>query len=189
MDERYHRRCHNRSAIRDPALRVLKLLGANINLQPTAVPDPPSQPPPPPPVSVNLLDFDDDDTLTSQANVAPLPANAPSTSINKVTSSLFGGLNIQSTPAPTADTQNLKDGAAETVEHEKPQFFDGATIKTDTAAPKLQDNQLVRRILHLFLFIKLVSYQSICSLGIKWKNPKHSIDLRIWISQCYRFGG
>jgi len=133
---------HNRSAIRDPALRVLKLLGANTNLQPTAVPDPPSQPPPPPPVSVNLLDFDDDDTLTSQANVAPLPANAPSTSINKVTSSLFGGLNIQSTPAPTADTQNLKDGAAETVEHEKPQFFDGATIKTDTAAPKLQDNQL-----------------------------------------------
>jgi len=101
---------HNRSAIRDPAKRVLNSLGvatpvggAPIPPVQNAVATPAAAPPAPPPAPVaNLLDFGD--AVTAPAPAAPAPPPPQSTpsapQANAGGGSLFGGLNMASAPAP-----------------------------------------------------------------------------------------
>jgi hypothetical protein len=114
---------HARAAIRDPAKRVLQLLGvaaAAVGTAPTAAGAAPVAAPPPaaaaaPPAPVpNLLDFDDDTPAPAPAAAAPIPPQqappappfaAPPAAVAGG-GSLFGGLTLQTSaaapPAPTA---------------------------------------------------------------------------------------
>lgn len=99
---------HSRAAIRDPAKRVLNLLGVATPVGGAPMPPvtnaaapPAAAPPAPPPAPVaNLLDFDDGAVAPAPAAPPPppqqSPPKAPSTSTG---GSLFGGLNMASAPA------------------------------------------------------------------------------------------
>ena len=94
---------HNRAQIRDPAKRVMALMGVVAPPTMGAPPPPPVSPaaalPPPVPMP-NLLDFDDED---------PSPAESPAPAAS-ASASLFGGLTVTGSapvappPPPTATT-------------------------------------------------------------------------------------
>ena len=115
---------HNRSAIRDPAKRVLNLLGVatpvpGVAAAPLASP-PGATPPAPAPVAPvpNLLDFDEPAAPVPAA--PPPPAAAPPAPAGG--DSLFGGLNVAAAPsqppplAPPAPAANLLDGLSTPVD-------------------------------------------------------------------------
>ena len=92
---------HNRAAVRDPAKRVLGLLGVAVPvaggavMSPVAGAPPAAAPPAPPPAPVaNLLDFD----TPAPAPAAPPPPAAAASGGG----SLFGGLSMAAAPAPAA---------------------------------------------------------------------------------------
>jgi hypothetical protein len=107
---------HPRSAIKEPAKRVVKALGIELTSSwsqtkpdpalPVAAPAPASVPSVPPPEPPNLLDFGDPTPVAPTVAPPPAPAAppttvappAPTTSQN----SLFGGLTIQQSSAPAA---------------------------------------------------------------------------------------
>jgi len=93
---------HSRAAIRDPAKRVLNLLGVATPVGGAPMPPVRGRAPaaaPPTPV-VNLLDFDDGTSASAPAPAAPPPPpqqSPPPASTGG--GSLFGGLNVVSAPA------------------------------------------------------------------------------------------
>jgi hypothetical protein len=114
---------HSRAAIRDPAKRVLNLLGVATPVEGAAMPpvQSASAPPPaaasaPPPAPVaNLLDFDDGPAAPVPAPAAPPPPpeqSPPSASAGG--GSLFGGLNMASAPAAAAPVAAAPAPAADT---------------------------------------------------------------------------
>jgi len=114
---------HSRAAIRDPAKRVLNLLGVATPVEGAAMPPvqsasapPAAAPPAPPPAPVaNLLDFDDGPAAPAPAPAAPPPPpeqSPPPASAGG--GSLFGGLNMASAPATAAPVAAAPAPAADT---------------------------------------------------------------------------
>lgn len=100
---------HNRSAIRDPARRVLKALGIDGVSGAAVAPKAPAAAPAPPVEPPNLLDFDDEAAPTAAGSpTAPPPATAPPPPAPEAApkSDMFGGLTVQgsasSEPTPAA---------------------------------------------------------------------------------------
>eukprot|EP00531_Pseudo-nitzschia_arenysensis_P021429 CAMPEP_0116138132 /NCGR_PEP_ID=MMETSP0329-20121206/12616_1 /TAXON_ID=697910 /ORGANISM="Pseudo-nitzschia arenysensis, Strain B593" /LENGTH=765 /DNA_ID=CAMNT_0003633089 /DNA_START=151 /DNA_END=2445 /DNA_ORIENTATION=- len=131
---------HARAAIRDPAKRVLNLLGVatpvgGAPIPPVrvaaAAPAPAPVAPPPAPVA-NLLDFGDD---TAVAAPAPAAAAAPPPASGGG-GSLFGGLNMASTSAPVAAAPPAPASPAPATDNLLDLMSGGATASTATAAPQ-----------------------------------------------------
>ena len=99
---------HPRAAIRDPARRVLALMGVD-SASSAAAPAPAAAAPPAAPV--NLLDFDDEPT---PAPAAPPPAPPPTPPAAAGGASMFGGLQVKAgaaaVPAKAPTSGNLLDG-------------------------------------------------------------------------------
>jgi hypothetical protein len=150
---------HPRAAIKDPARRVLALLGITTAASSTpAAPSPAAAPAAPVP---NLLDFDDDDTsppaAAPPANPPPPPPTAPPAppASSSQGSSLFGELQVKSpaggapaaaapvAPAPTSG--NLLDGLEINDKSSKPaevtNMFDSMTIKSKESAEEEKKKQ------------------------------------------------
>ena len=114
---------HARPAVRDPARRVLKLLGISSGASAAA---PVAAPPAPPAAPVNLLDFDDEP--------APAPASAAPTAAAPAPAggaSMFGGLQVKSgasAPAAAAPAKPPTSG----------NLLDGLNINQPAAAPAAQ---------------------------------------------------
>jgi hypothetical protein len=87
---------HTRIAIRDPAKRVMGLLGIAILVGNAAAP-PVQEAQPPPATAPNLLDFGDTETPPTAMPQQPPPAPSGGGG-----DSLFGGLTVASSQAPTA---------------------------------------------------------------------------------------
>lgn len=134
---------HARSAIYEPARRVLRLLGVDAAATTTAAPV--AAPPP-----TNLLDFGDEPAAPpAPAPAPPVPAApAPATTSS---SSMFGGMQVKQTVAPVAAppvaappvaaAPNLLDFAAEAPAAPAPSAVDTASsmfgdmaVKDDAAA-------------------------------------------------------
>ena len=94
---------HNRQAIREPARRVLTLLGMAEASQPSVAPA--AHPPAAAPVAPmpNLLDFDEDASSPPPVPSSPAPSQQPSPAppISSGGDSLFGGLKVQSGTTPS----------------------------------------------------------------------------------------
>ena len=110
---------HARSAIREPARKVLKLLGiersttvgAATSASKMSAPPAPTSAPPPAPAPPNLLDFDDnpvvETSLCTGNPIAPPPASAPpppvaaapSAPLPASTSGLFDDMNLKAAPS------------------------------------------------------------------------------------------
>lgn len=146
---------HNRAQIREPAARVLALMGIAVPVGGAAPPAPPTVAPPaaappaaappavpPPPPVMNLLDFDNDDST---------PAPAPSTQAAPIAAggdNLFGGLNVSAPPTapppsaaapPPPSNDNLlgdflSDSSSPALAAEVSLFGD-MNVKDSTAAP------------------------------------------------------
>ena len=130
---------HPRAAIKEPARRVLTLLG--ITPAVTDAPKPPTSAPPPPPAPVapaaDLLDFG--------GEVAQPPAAAPPVPPPAANASLFGGLKTKetATPAPASappppPPENNLLGEVPLTQSSTGSLFDSMNVKTTTttaAAP------------------------------------------------------
>mmetsp|Transcript_14720 Transcript_14720/g.33157 ORF Transcript_14720/g.33157 Transcript_14720/m.33157 type:complete len:756 (+) Transcript_14720:103-2370(+) len=98
---------HSRAAIRDPAKRVLNLLGVATPVGGAPIPPvrataaPPAVAPPAP--VANLLDFEDAAAAPAPAAPPPPPQQSPQVAMLSSTGggSLFGGLNMASAPSAT----------------------------------------------------------------------------------------
>lgn len=104
---------HARAAVRDPAIRVLKLLGLDVDAPSFSTPAAQNNQLPVPAVEAhNLLEFDNDDGLhTAPPIPAEMPPAPPEPSIIS-NSSLFGGMtvkesNISATVPPASDPDQL----------------------------------------------------------------------------------
>ena len=158
---------HPRAAIKDPARRVLALLGVDAGSAAAAAPAA-AQAPPPAPV-VNLLDFDDDDAnppAPAPSSMPPAPPPVapppPPTESSSQGSSMFGGLQVKggsavsSTPAPPAvapahpqpaptsgnllDGLNVKEGSSQAAAAAKPST-DKVTNMFDSLTVKSKDSE------------------------------------------------
>lgn len=129
---------HPRSAIRDPAGRVLASLGLQSDSPAAAAPVAAAPAPP-----VNLLDFDDD--VPAPATPAPQPSAPPPTPAARSSqggASMFGGMQVKSgaatSPAQAPTSGNLLDGlnvnqspvAAASKPAEMTNMFDSLNIKS-----------------------------------------------------------
>lgn len=132
---------HNRSAIRDPARRVLRALGidgssaaAVAQKVPAAAPAQPVEPP-------NLLDFGDEPAPAGTGSpTAPPPAAAPPPPAPETTpkANMFGGLKVQGSsvaPQSTATAPALATAAAPAAASGG--LFGDMTVKT-SGAPKVE---------------------------------------------------
>jgi hypothetical protein len=142
---------HPRAAIKDPARRILTLLGIDAGSAPAAAPPAPAQAPPPA-APVNLLDFDDDDHTNPPAPASMPPAPPPvappppPTESSSQGSSMFGGLQVKggaaasdSPPVAAPATGNLLEGlnindsssqAAKPATEKVTNMFDSLTVKS-----------------------------------------------------------
>ncbi|CAB9498954.1 AP-4 complex accessory subunit Tepsin [Seminavis robusta] len=93
---------HARAAVKDPARRVLALLGVELS-EPAAAAPPPAAAPPVPPAPaapVNLLDFDDTPAAAVPApppSAPPPPPSQPAAATGG--GNMFGGMELKSAPA------------------------------------------------------------------------------------------
>lgn len=155
---------HARAGIRDPARRILTLLGLDLptdTAPPSSAPQPPAPVPaaaPPAPVA-NLLDFDAPAPAPAVAEVAAPPAAAPPPPPAGGGSSMFGGMQVKGgtsapppTPAPAAppaaptsgnllgDLSGLMEqpatGSGDQAAASTASMFDNLTISTDTQSKK-----------------------------------------------------
>ena len=118
---------HARAAIRDPARRVLALMGIESSSQPAAA-APAAAPPAPTAAPVNLLDFDDDPT---PAPVAPPPTAPPPPPVAADGgASMFGGLQVKAAAASPA----VAPPAAPPKPPTSGNLLDGLTINQPPAA-------------------------------------------------------
>ncbi|CAB9506273.1 expressed unknown protein [Seminavis robusta] len=110
---------HARAAVRDPARRVLTLLGVEVTAEKQAAP-PAAAPPAPPAEPVNLLDLNDS---PAAAPPVPPPSATPPPPTQPAVSGadMFGGMQLKSAPAvaaaqapapppPAPTSGNLLDG-------------------------------------------------------------------------------
>jgi hypothetical protein len=132
---------HPRPAVKEPARRVMHLLGVTttaVNSNPSSIvsPTPPPAAPPPPPA--DLLDFGQGDDITpsvlSETSAAPIADNSSST--------LFGGLKIQEKPSSAAAIPTLPGVAAvNSAAVNEPQVENLlSSLGLQDNMPKLQEN-------------------------------------------------
>lgn len=135
---------HARAAVRDPAMRVLKLLGLDTDVPNFSTPVPQNnQLPAPSAQAQNLLDFDDDHGVDVAppipAEMPPVPPESP----NLSNSSLFGGMKVKestiSAAAPSASVP--AQSAHEASKSESAGTFSDDLLGVSDETPQLVSNQ------------------------------------------------
>jgi hypothetical protein len=146
---------HPRPPINEPAQRVLKLLGVSPDAMPSVALAPPISIVQPP----NLLDFDD-----VPVQDTPAPAAAPPPPIAPNTGSMFGGMQVKSSPAPPqphqaipvaappvgASSANLLDFDPAPVVTQQPTANDAFPTATSTASSTTQQASSVSTTTSMF---------------------------------------
>lgn len=125
---------HARAAIRDPARRLLTLLGIESSQAAAAAAQPSAAAPPAAPV--NLLDFDD----TPAAAPAP-PAAVPAPAPAPAGGDMFGGMQLKSTASPVAPA--APPAAVPQPATASGNLLDGLTVNSPPAAAPAQPAQVV----------------------------------------------
>jgi hypothetical protein len=132
---------HARGAVKDPAQRVLALMGIEAS-QPMAAPPAMAPPVPPPAAPVNLLDFDDTPAVTPAAPPPSAPPPPPTQAANMGAADLFGGMQLKAAAATpmAAPVQALQ---AQPSAPASGNLLDGLAISNPPAPAPVQSTNVI----------------------------------------------
>jgi hypothetical protein len=129
---------HARAAVKDPAQRVLALMGVEVS-QAMAAPPAMAPPVPPPAAPVNLLDFDDAPAVNPAAPPPSAPPPPPAQAASMGGADLFGGMQLKAAATPAVAPMPAPQPSASTSGN----LLDGLAISSPPASFPVQSTEVI----------------------------------------------